>query len=496
MIVATCAAFAPTLRNRFILDDDYIVVQNAAIRATSNIPGFFVSTPPGPINRNYYRPVMLASFAVDHALFGLEPAGYHATNIALHAACALLVYWLLLELTLPKLACLWGGLLFALHPVQGEVVYLVNYRGASLSTLCFLLAWICHVRSRAERRTERERWLLSALIGMLYFCSMAAKEIGVTLPVALWLADLLVPTSVAGAAASRHSHIRAYAVCVLTLGSYFALRHALCEPQTTSYFGTTPAATVLRSMLVVEAYACLLIVFPHNLAGTYDGSYLAEPTQWSDPRLLCALLVLGAIVLLWLRMLRVAPRIALGLGLFFVTQVPTLQWVRLPVLFGERFLYLPLVGVCIATADLVARLQCVRWRGLAYGALSALCAVCAWQNHARAADWSSEESFWRATVNARPASLQAHVGLAIVLARAGHCDEALPHYRFALDRLSAAPADRSVFGESASCYSKTHDQQGARAVVRRWLVLHPSDVGFQRMLARLDGPSRTVESEH
>jgi hypothetical protein len=474
LVAATCATFAPTLRNRFILDDDYIVVRNAPIEDLRNVPSFFVSTPPGSINRNYYRPVMLTSFAIDYALFGLNPIGFHAVNILLHACNVALVFLLLRAMLGNVSASFLSALVFGVHPLQGEVVYLVNYRGTSLSACFFLTALLYYLHRRAQRWNASS----TAALGLLYFCSMASKEIGVTLPAAMLLMDLLLPTD-------RKPVIAPYIGCVLAAGLYFGLRHVLCEPSSASYFGSMPASEVVMAMLVVEAYAVGRLFLPMNLAATYDRSYLPHPTSVGDPVLLLSLgLLLVLVVLAW-QLRHRAPLISLAIAFYFLALTPTYQLIRLPILFGERFLYLPLFGLCLFLGVVLSKPRRPAWAMSMQAAIVTVCVIFAIESHARAADWSDAESFWRATVRARPASLQAHIGLASTLRSLKRCKDALPHYAFALGHLGASLSDRPVYGEAASCYSFAGDFEHSRAVIERWLASHPDDAGFRAMLASL-----------
>src|SRR4051794_3554001 len=151
LVLASFVAYAPVLHNGVVLDDQYMVADNDTIRDVAQIPRFFVSTPPGAIARAFYRPVMFTSFTLDYALFGGDMAGFHAMNVLWHALAAWLVYLLLDRLlggdrsaaaqrrrdaTTGRASAL-GALIFALHPVQAEVVYLVNYRATTLAALFF-----------------------------------------------------------------------------------------------------------------------------------------------------------------------------------------------------------------------------------------------------------------------------------------------------------------------------------------------------------------------
>ena len=99
-IAAVCLlVYGMNVTHSFVWDDGYNVVQNTEIRDLTNVPAFFTeawgasaeSTHSRALNSNYWRPVALTSYAIDHALFGLNAWGFHLVNILWHAACSLLV---------------------------------------------------------------------------------------------------------------------------------------------------------------------------------------------------------------------------------------------------------------------------------------------------------------------------------------------------------------------------------------------------------------------
>ncbi len=483
LLLVSIATFAPTLDNGFILDDDYMLAHNASIRDLHNLASFFTSTPPESINRGYYRPVMLAAFAIDYAIFGLRAPGFHFVNILCHAAVACLVLLLLLQLGASAGASTLGALLFALHPMQGEVVYLVTYRANALCAFFMFLALLFYLRRRAGTLSLGS----CCVLGLLYFLALGSKEIGVTLPLLLLAADVFLPTG-------RRVSLAPYAVCCVVLLGYAGIRQLLCEPSSVSYFGNAPGLLVLRAMIVTEAYAVTLLFLPRSLAATYDASYLPWPTSFTDPMLLtAAALLLG---LLWLayRLRHKAPRIAFGIAFYFLALLPTYNILRSPNLFGERFLYVPLFGLCLLLALALDALHRPRLSRLGSAGVIAVICVFAMQNHARAYTWRTEVSYWQSAVGMRPQSLQVHVGLAKALSDRRRCSEALPHYAFALARVAPSGGNaRMVYGEAASCLSLTGNQDGALAVVERWLAAQPADTGFAQMRSTL---ARAVHRAH
>lgn len=131
----------------------------------------------------FYRPLVHLSFGVDHALYGLDPAGYHRTDIVWLALATVLVGATAARLSPRRavLAAVVAGTLFALHPVQLEIVP-VSPRRADTMALVFVLATLLALpRADAALSPARAVWL-----ALLAFCAGASKETGVLVaPVAI-----------------------------------------------------------------------------------------------------------------------------------------------------------------------------------------------------------------------------------------------------------------------------------------------------------------------
>jgi tetratricopeptide (TPR) repeat protein len=469
------ATYADTLRGGFLLDDQYIVVENPAIRDLSRVPDLFTQTPPGAINRNYYRPVFLGSLALDYALWELSPRGYHATSILWHVLASVLAYFVLRRLLgSPPAACA-AALLFAVHPVHGEAVYLVNNRATLLSTTFFFAALLVH--GGAYRSRGREV-LARAAVAVLAFLAMASKEDAAVLPAALVLYDLWLrrPRGVGEAAARWLPALAAF-------GAYFAARAALCEPSPVSYFGGKSWEVVALTVLLVQAHAVRILFVPYDLAGTYGPDYFPEPDTVASPEVLGAAGALALLLLLSLLTWRRQRLLSFAILFHFLAVAPTTHLVPLPILFGERFLYLASLGLCLAAGvgwrALAARSP--RLRGVAIGLAAAATVGFGLQTFLRAADWRDELTFWTATVRDRPRSLQARYGLAYTLMRAGRCAEALPHYDLAAALAPDSGDARLVHAERATCYLRVNEPARAAEAAELWLRRHPDDRHFQRL---------------
>jgi hypothetical protein len=87
-----------------------------------------------------FAPLTGTSFWLDYQWCGLvRPRGYHMTNLALHAACALLIWITCARLGLGHVVSFVTAALFALHPMNVESVAWISSRANSLSLLFLLL---------------------------------------------------------------------------------------------------------------------------------------------------------------------------------------------------------------------------------------------------------------------------------------------------------------------------------------------------------------------
>src|SRR5437899_5976686 len=146
IVLAVVAVFAVGLRNEFVQWDDQVnLVENPHFRglAPRHLAWMLTTTLMG-----HYIPVTWLSFGLDYVLWGMQPAGYHFTNLVLHAANAVLVYWLarrLLAAARPdtsemalRAGAAVAALFFAIHPLRAESVAWATERRDVLSALLFL----------------------------------------------------------------------------------------------------------------------------------------------------------------------------------------------------------------------------------------------------------------------------------------------------------------------------------------------------------------------
>src|SRR5579862_3105665 len=147
------------LSNPFIFDDHPTIETNPQIREWWNLPQVFAAEQGSPVAG---RPFVTWTLALNYAMGGLDPRGYHIANLAIHVGCALLLLGLVRRtLTLPGLAARFGrdasnialaaGLIWIVHPLKSEVVDYTAQRTEGLMALFYLLAMYASVRALTSK---------------------------------------------------------------------------------------------------------------------------------------------------------------------------------------------------------------------------------------------------------------------------------------------------------------------------------------------------------
>ncbi|MFQ5804550.1 MAG: hypothetical protein ACE5JQ_16800, partial [Candidatus Methylomirabilales bacterium] len=197
IIAATFTAFLPALQNEFVdWDDTTNLVENPNYRGLGlkQLQWMFTTVLTG-----HWIPLTWVTFGLDYLLWGMNPVGYHLTNLLLHTANALVFYFLALrllrlatrgpgEITL-RLGAGASALFFALHPLRVESVAWATERRDVLSGLFFLLTILTYLKAgEAKEHGHRRRWLAGS-VG-LYALALLSKAIVMTLPFVLVILDV------------------------------------------------------------------------------------------------------------------------------------------------------------------------------------------------------------------------------------------------------------------------------------------------------------------
>jgi tetratricopeptide (TPR) repeat protein len=444
------ALYAGSAGHGFVHDDTPLLLKNPYLGDLGNLGRFFASDYWAPtLVSGLYRPLVTTSFALDRAVGGMDPLGFHLVNLVLHAGVCVLVLGLVRRLVGDARLAAATAFLFAAHAVHTEVVANVSAGRPELLASLFLLASLrFHLAGR--------RLAAVGLFGLALLCKeSAAAWLGVVYLTDLVYAAPAEPLSLGRTGRLlRQRLLSVYAVYALVLLAYLGVRLVALGLDASvpaparldnPLAGLDPLWRVVNAVWVLGRYA-LLLVLPLRLA--YDYSHAQIPLLGpGDPRLvlvplLCAAAVAGG-VLAWRRSRDLFYALAFtGLTLFPVSNL------ALPIgtIMAERLLYLPSLGFCLALALALRRVAAVLAatprvrRRLGVALVAGVVALHAGRSLERLPDWRSEDSLWLHDVEVVPRSARAQANAGAALERQGRCAEALAHFEAAI-ALGLPPQD-------------------------------------------------------
>ncbi len=464
------AAFSSSFAGRFVFDDIHEIARNPALdRLWPPWPAMFVG------HHLPARPLPYLTFAIDRRLWGIEPFGFHVTNLAIHVTAAIILLDLArATLVAPRLRDRWGGravavaaaiaAIWAVHPLQTQAVTYVYQRIESLHGMFFLAALAAFARAAATGWSRR--WLAASLAAT--GAAMASKETAVVLPVVILAWDWCFAAD--GRVAAMRSRwgwylllISTWGILVLQLATqgskYLEFRTAVRSPL--DYAVTQPG---------VILHYLRLAVWPVNQQLDYSG--------WPVARLPTALpalaVVLGAALTSAVGLFRCRAWSFVAAA-FFLTLAPTSSILPIEAFANEQRMYLPLAALvaglvvaAVAAANRVGeRLRLPApavQRGLAVAAATVIVplAVTTW---VRGTAYASVEGIWRDVLAKDPENYRAHWALSAVSDEAGDTKRAIAH---ATRTLELRPSAR-VMLDMAGRRRAAGDAAGAEALCRRSL---------------------------
>ncbi|MCE9637919.1 MAG: tetratricopeptide repeat protein [Planctomycetes bacterium] len=458
LVLAVLVTYLPAIFGAgFHFDDHHSFVQNENVRSATfaNLWRFFEdpttwSAEPGNV---MYRPLQVASYAIDYAVWNYRPTGWVLTNALLHAAVAVLVWRLAARLGLSPLASFLGGLVFALHPANSEVVNYVSSRSESLAALLMLSALHAHLSAR--RATGAARAGLVVLTAAAYALSMTAKETPALFFAGVaWMELLLTP----GGAVPRLKRAAGFGVIyLLAFGAIMLLRRTMLGVAVANVPLVTTAATadhlaggqisVFDNVLMVQSRVVVIylqvLLRPAQLNVDYD---ISRAPVWTSAAVVA--LALHASVVGWavreaLRGRRLVP---LCVGWFWLFIVPSVAF-PLNVVMNEHRLYLPMIAVALFAGAALGRVAGIvsASRGTSLetsrGFLTAGLPLLLFIPLAvlRSREWRSDEVLWTAAVQRAPGSARAHMHLGAA-------------YQSAQSALPASTADTTLLDRAIAEY--------------------------------------------
>jgi len=430
IFLATFLVFSPALRNGFVnWDDGDFILGATAYRSLSwaHIRWMF-----GTLYMANYQPLGWLSYALDYRLWGLNPVGYHLTNILTHSASAVVFYFIglqILGLTWPELlqrqkhkACLaaaFSALVFSLHPLRVESVVWASERRDVLCGFFYLLSLSFYLKAQAHA-PRKYRWLGASWFSFL--ACMLSKGMGITLPFALILLDIYPLRRLSWNVKdwlrkeSREVFFEKIPFLLLTVVigwvGYAGQRNkASMLPWRVYGLGPRVAQASYGLMFYI-----LKMILPIHLLPLYEMPPRVDLFYWPFALCAAAVVVVTFCVVLFRRSWEAGP----VLWAFYAgTLVPVLGFVQFgPQITADRYSYLPCLGWALLAGYGLAwalnKRDGIRKSASAAAVIALfMLGYLSWK---QTRVWRSSESLWRYELSLEPGSLIAHYDLGMTLA--------------------------------------------------------------------------------
>ena len=468
IIFLATLVFANTLHVPFQWDGLEFIADNPIIHDLGNF-----TDPSGAAEHRWYgafksRFVGYLSFAVNYALHGVEPFGYHVFNITVHVLNSLLVFFMVLFLfrtpalldteLAPRAGTvgMWAALIFAAHPVQSEAVTYIFQRHASLVALFYLgslVSWLCwRVRCASEDASRGCWWYALALVCALL--AMKTKENAFTLPVMIVIVEFLFFSRPGGMQNGKRAllllpFIALMAIVPLTLvgvdrpvGEIMsglgqrAGQYAALEAEGREY--------LLTQARVVATYLRLFI-FPINQNLDYDYPLPLEAGVAALPLAMLVHLALWAAAALMIvkgrrahliRGIRGARGEFLLCGFaiiwFYLALSVESSVIAIPMVITEYRMYLPLAGLSAGASVLLHMAPYGKARGVVLVLLVAMLSILAVERNSL---WRDSVTLWEDAASKSPLKARPWYNLGVFTEAGGDHparERAIEHYRRAV----------------------------------------------------------------
>ncbi|MGD0596984.1 MAG: tetratricopeptide repeat protein [Sedimentisphaerales bacterium] len=425
IVVGCFAAYIPAIQGGFVWDDDDYVTANPLLSAPDGLYRIWFSTD----SPSQYFPLAYTTFRGEYQLWGLNPAGYHTVNVAIHCINALLIWVILRRLSIPW--AWFAAAVFALHPVNVESVAWITERKNVLMLFFSLLSVLCWVEFVFGGKSGRKAILLYA--GSLLFCALAlfSKATACTLPAALVLILWLKRSPVT---VKRWLQIAPYIAMAIGIGLLVMWWEKHHQGMGVVNLGLSSTEKTLIAGRALWFYLWKLI-WPVNLAFSYPRWNIDAHSVWQYGWPVSFVI---AIVCAWLLRNRLGRGPVTALLFFPAMLFPMLGFFPLYTFVytfvADHYQYMACIGpiaVAAGAAAITYRKSGKNAKFIIASAAGVLLLTLGTLTWRQCEAYTSRDTLWIDTLKKNADSWLAHGELASSLYRQGKLDEALPH----LDRL-------------------------------------------------------------
>ena len=437
LTLATLAVFWQVNRYDFVKYDDHIyVTENIIIQ--SGITQERVSWALSANSKRYadlWHPLIWLSLMFDYQLYGLNPGGYHLTNLILHILSTLLLFWLFNRMTGDVWKSAFVAALFAFHPLHVESVAWIAERKDVLSAFFWMLTLCLYVYY-----TEKPLIRRYLLVVFSFVCALMSKPMVVTLPLIMIFLDYWPLNRFE----SKKGNLFLWQLREKTF--FFILSAVLVIITFYSPNDTDTSAKVFslisRLANVPVAFITYLIktFWPHDMAIFYPFTEHLPIWQVLGSSLL--IIAISAIVIV---MAKRFPYLFVGWLWFSITIAPVIGIIQIslstPYAIADRYHYLPSIGIATMLAwGIPSFIKSEKTKKILFSTAIIFIIILAFLTWKQCGYWKNSATLFSHALQVTKNNYLAHASLGLALFGEGKINEALYHYNEAI-RISPYYAD-------------------------------------------------------
>jgi len=466
--LVTVAAFLPALRGEFLFwDDDKNFLHNQHYRGFGSTHlGWMWTT----FLLGHYIPLTWMSLGLDYLLWGMNPVGYHLTNVLLHATNAVLVYGVAYRILkragakqpdMLPLSAAGAALLFAVHPQRVESVAWVTERRDVLSGTFFSLAVLWYLRACDETSHHRRWYCLSVSSAA---CALLSKAMAVTLPAVLLILNIYPLRRLGGPrgwwTAGGRRVIRELVPYAVLAAASAVITLVAVRPTEQLRFG---------AKLAVSAYSVAFSVWKTLVPMDLSPLYPRPPTiaPFALVYVASGAAVLAATALAW-RCRDRYPGCLAAWSAFVVLIFPMLGVVQNgSQITADRFTYFAAPALAIAAGGALSRF---RGRISMLAVLVPVVFTLSLLTWRQTGVWHDSRRLWSTVLSLQPQSSLAHNNLGVLLLQRGSIDDAVDQFH---QGLAIAPNDADTLCNLGAALARQGRLADASTQYAKALALEP-----------------------
>lgn len=419
----------------FVWDDQAFLVEQQGVRAAHSL--YELMFKPFFISADYYRPLVVLSYAVQYQIAGLTAADFHWGNVIIHCANSVILALIALKIArVQGVSSVWGmlvALFYALSPAMVEAVAWVSGRFDLMMTSFVLLALYCDV-------SLKDGWLKALLIGFFFIVAALCKETAIGFALCypfwrLWLRSL--EEKEAGLKfvfSAWKTYLSIFIAGVLYLLLRIVSMGYLVSGSVYNDYGSG-FQRLLLSCKALVAYSWVAI-FPYGKISPFH--YQAFPVPANDLGGLVSLAIVAVFFILLVLAWRLGRRYCVFAALaFFFSILAALHLFQTPLqdnLIQERYLQFPLALLLTMLLITVGRFwQVTRPFKVSLSALACIALVASCANILVTVPlWKNSLTLWTWATKSSPESSAVWSNMAAAYQENGQYDEAIESARHAL----------------------------------------------------------------